>query len=263
MLYRHDGPPIQHRSGEEKEVVLQMIDIIKDGLENKWTMSAKKKKKKIEELEVIRSKLQALDESQVGLVLEASASPGCLPRREAGFGLRYSYAHREIKRQLSAALRAVDEQTTSVPPPGSFTAGDVNDSDEGISIDDSILAQATNISDESDLSEDSESVVVTTSNLETDDGPLGVSITTWRRHKHSETPASDSNDEDAEGNSETEGSGHNSLEEVSISFGEGLVIRATTRTKTVRFVDIKPSAEDNIRRAKELLRNAKLLKNKL
>jgi hypothetical protein len=245
-----------------------MLDVVQDGLEKTWTMSAKKKKKKIVELEEIRAKIQELDESQIGLVLEASINPRCLPRIDVSFGQRYSYAHREMKRQLSAALQVVDEQTTSIRS-DCCTAGEYDstrnidfkiDSDEGISFDDSIAAQQTDVSDKTGLSEDSESVVVTTSNLETDDGPLGVSITTWRRHKFSATPTQKSI---GEASDEAEEADENSLEEVSISFGEGLVIRATTRTKIVRFVDVKPTVEDNIARAKELLRNARCIQNSL
>jgi hypothetical protein len=237
---------IHHQSGDEKETILQMLDLVKDGLKNTWTMSSKKRKKKTEELEELRTKISALDESQIGLALEASGPASCLPRREFGFA-RQLYAAKEMKRQLAAALKIVDAQT----------AGKDNwkeQLDDDMSYDES--AQNTEGSD-GDLSEDSESVVVTTSNVETKDGPLGVSITTWRRHKF----GADEDSADAEADADASNGG--SLEEVSISFGDGIVVRATTRTKVVRFADVKPTAEDNIARAKELLRNAKRVKNSL
>jgi len=272
-----------HKNGQEKEHVLQMLDIVQEGLQKAWTISSRKKKKKMAELELIRRKIIDADESKIGLALDDTIASRCLPRREIGFGKRYSYAHKEMTRHISAALTAVDAHTTSIRSDAG-TAGTLDAKvdfmieleNEGTSIDSSarssvISAQydadaeyekndkTSDTIDEADLSEEdsSENVVVTTSNLKSDDGPLGVSITTWRRHKFSGTKKSPNLDNSLE----TSDDDVNTLEEVNISFGEGISVRATTRTKCVRFVDIKPTAEDNIARAKELLKNARLLQS--
>ncbi len=122
------------------------------------------------------------------------------------------------------------------------------------------------------LSEDSDDVVVTTYNVENDVGPLGVSITTWSRRKlNSESMRSrmtaslvaeaegtsgsdDEDDEDDDNEEET-------VEEVQVAIGD--VVVHASRTRSVRFSGIKPTTEDNINRAMELLKSARMMREKM
>ncbi len=125
------------------------------------------------------------------------------------------------------------------------------------------------------LSQDDSDIVVTTCNVENEFGcPLGVSITTWSRRKLiRESMGSKSSIEDSlaeSGRSEdNDGGGNNNedeqtLEEVSVTFGDKdqIVVHAS-RTRSVRFTGIKPSSDDNINRAMELLKNARLMREKM
>lgn len=273
-----------------------MLDLVIDSLEKAWAITPQKKKKKLEELEDIRQQILAIDDSEVGMVLENSMTSKCLPGF-GGFGQRH--ARKELTNQLAAALKLLKEQTHSIR---SNTATDGNNSscrdadllidfDDSFSVDESaaestISLNMTNLSigaydadgeednknisfssRDSDISDGFDDVLVTTSALTSDaTGPLGVSITTWRRHKLNDTKTKEKNIKsehssttEKESSDEEDDAYQNSLEEISVSFGSGLVVRATTRTKTVRFANVKPTTEDNINRARELLRNARQL----
>mmetsp|Transcript_2363 Transcript_2363/g.3640 ORF Transcript_2363/g.3640 Transcript_2363/m.3640 type:complete len:299 (-) Transcript_2363:31-927(-) len=290
--------PIQQYAGDEKLAALQMIDLVTDGLEKSWTITPQKKKKKLEELHDIRQQISAIDDSMVGMVLENSVTSNCLPGFST-FGQRR--ARKELTKQLAATLKMLQKQTDSVRTDVG-TAGD-NDSiredvnrvllefDDSDSVDESAVESLAshNISalspgaydadgeedyknmsfssKDSDLSDGSDAVVVTTSELASDaSGPLGVSITTWRRGKMSDLNKENCSTKDNASATEKESSDddddayQNTLEEISVSFGSSLVVRATKQTKKVRFADLKPTTEDNINRARELLRNARQMK---
>lgn len=290
--------PIQQYTGDEKLAALQMLDLVMDGLEKSWAITPQKKKKKLEELHDIRQQISEIDDSQVGMVLENSVTSKCLP----GFGtFGQRHARKELTKQLAATLKMLQKQTNSFRTDVG-TAGD-NDSiredidhvllefDDSASADESAVESMAShnisalsagaydadgedddknmsfCSKDSDLSDGSDAVVVSTSELASDaTGPLGVSITTWRRKKVSDLNKENCSTKDNASATEKESSDddddayQNSLEEISVSFGSGLVVRATTRTKKVRFADVKPTAEDNINRARELLRNARQMK---
>ena len=54
------------------------------------------------------------------------------------------------------------------------------------------------------------------------------------------------------------------LEEVSLVFGEKeKVVVHASRTRSVRFSGIKPTTDDNITRAMELLKNARIMREKM
>jgi len=260
--------------------VLEMLDMVKYSLEKAWTISSKRKHQKLEELEQIRQKIMAIDESRMGMVLENSISSKCLP----GFGFTNS-ARKEMEKQLATTLRFLDGQTTSIRSDVSTLGGTVRDLDIADELNDSFSLEsesATNTLNTAeydadgeveksthsieDLSEGSEDVLVTTSNLESDTGPLGVSITTWRRRKVLEDTSSNeckrANDASSTGETSDDDAYHDAVEEVTVSFGDGLVVRAT-RAKSVSFFGVKPTVEDNVNRAKELLRNARLMKSDL
>mmetsp|Transcript_29452 Transcript_29452/g.34131 ORF Transcript_29452/g.34131 Transcript_29452/m.34131 type:complete len:99 (+) Transcript_29452:105-401(+) len=69
----------------------------------------------------------------------------------------------------------------------------------------------------------------------------------------------DSDEED--GDDDADDGNEESLEEVSVSFGDGIVLHAS-RTRSVRFTGIKPSTDDNINRALELLNSARELRQR-
>jgi hypothetical protein len=288
--------PIQQYTGDEKLGAIQMLDLVMNSLEKTWTITPQKKKKKLEELEDIRQQILAIDDSKVGMVLENSMTSKCLPGLGI-FGQRQ--ARKELTNQFSATLHFLKNQTHSIR---SNTATDGNNSscrdadllidfDDSLSVDESAAGSTnslnmTNLSveaydadgeqDDKNISYSSskdsntgvgfDDVLVTTSALTSDTtGPLGVSITTWRRHKLNDTRAkekdrkserSSTTEKDSSDEDEDDDAYQNSLEEISVSFGSGLVVRATTRTKTVRFANVKPTMEDNINRARELLKSA-------
>jgi len=296
------NPIQQYTAGDEKLAALQMLDLVTDDLEKSWTITPQKKKKKLEELHDIRQQILAIDDSKVGMVLENSINSKCLPGF-ATFGQRH--ARKELTKQLAATLKMLQKQTDSVRTDVG-TAGDDDhiredvdrvllEFDDSASVDERSAVESMashNISSlsagaydadgeedyknlsfgsskDSDLSDGSDAVVVTTcSELASDTtGPLGVSISTiWRRKKVNDlnkencSTQDNASATDKESSDDDDDAYQNTLEEISVSFGSGLVVRATTRTKKVRFADLKPTTEDNINRARELLRNARQMK---
>ena len=293
--YPYQLEPIHQCVGDEKQSALEMLDLVSSSLERAW-MSSDKKKEKLAQIEALRMQIHAVDDCKLNMMMENSVSSKCVPGM--GFFSQRS-VRKEITQQLATALKVLQQQNTSIRS-DECTAGDYNEITlmDGLSIadDENTLQSDTNVSigpdlkalsdedtdplntsfgsNETGISDGSDDVVVTTSCLTSEaTGPLGVSITTWHRKKISneESNSGDQNDkenEDGESTNEEdleakENEKYNkSLEEISVSFGPSLTIRATTRTKSVRFADLKPTTEDNIQRARELLKNAKRAKMK-
>ena len=287
--------PIHQCVGDEKQSALEMLDLVSSSLERAW-MSCEKKKEKLAQIETLRMQIHAVDDCKLNMMMENSVSSKCVP----GLGLfSQRSVRKEITHQLAAALKVLQQQNISIRS-DECTAGDHNEITlmDGLSIadDETTLQSDTNVSigpdaktlndedtdplntsfgsNESGLSDGSDDVVITTSCLTSEaTGPLGVSITTWHRkkvasqesnsgeRKDKEIKDKESTDEEILEAKENE-KYNKSLEEISVSFGPSLTIRATTRTKSVRFADLKPTTEDNIQRARELLKNAKRAKMK-
>ena len=287
--------PIHQCVGDEKQSALEMLNLVSSSLERAW-MSSDKKKEKLAQIETLRMQIHAVDDCKLNMMMENSVSSKCVP----GLGLfSQRSVRKEITHQLAAALKVLQQQNISIRS-DECTAGDHNEITlmDGLSIadDETTLQSDTNVSigpdaktlndedtdplntsfgsNESGLSDGSDDVVITTSCLTSEaTGPLGVSITTWHRkkvasqesnsgeHKDKEIEDKESTDEEILEAKENE-KYNKSLEEISVSFGPSLTIRATTRTKSVRFADLKPTTEDNIQRARELLKNAKRAKMK-
>lgn len=260
-----------------------MLTMVKSSLENAWFMSCggrKKRQQKLETLEELTKKIESCpDDMNLSMVLEDVVSPkSCAPPL---FGTK---RNKLAERQLNSTMRFLDKHMNREGEENDDT-NKPNDKLEmmtaqsHISSEKSSVFTASNYDADTELcssrgsssfglSEDSSDVVVTTCNVESNLGPLGVSITTWnRRHLNSEKmrPGSSNSDLSIETekkcNSDDDEDG-SLLEEVSVSIGDKIVVRAS-RTRSVRFTGVKPSTEDNINRAMELLQNAKLMREKM
>lgn len=272
-----------------KEEILDILTIVKGSLEKAWSVSCggrKKKLKKLEALEELKTKLESCpDDVNLSMVLENAMAPrSCVPPL---FGRN---TNKLIEKQLNTALQFLDEHmnkhnnesdhakisnsfaedeeiTTALSHNSSLASNTIThtsyDADSEREINETLS---------DGLSEGSDDVVITTCNVQGDLGPLGVSITTWSRRKlhgdsmrsrstifDSVAEAEKTSDSDDEGKSDEEDDGR--LEEVSVSVGN-IVVHAS-RTRSVRFSGVKPSTEDNISRAIQLLQNAKLMQQQM
>lgn len=293
--YPYQLEPIHQSVGDEKQSALEMLDLVSSSLERAW-MSSDKKKEKLAQIEALRKQIHAVDDCKLNMMMENSVTSKCVPG--IGFFSQRS-VRKEITQQLATALKFLQQQNMSIRS-DECTAGDneimlmdglsiaddessmQSEADTNVSIGPDVKALTDEDTDplntsfgsnESGISDGSDNVVVTTSCLTSEaTGPLGVSITTWHRknlanessvgeYKEKESEEGESTDEENLEAKENE-KYNKSLEEISVSFGPSLTIRATTRTKSVRFADLKPTTEDNIQRARELLKNAKRAKMK-
>ncbi len=291
------------RQSISKEDLIDILDIVKSSLERAWFSSCggkKRRLKRMETLEELKQKIESCpDDMNLSMVLENAFAPtSCVPPL---FGRNMN---RVLERQLNHTLLFLDEHLNTGEETDDATIGDtlVEDDEElemmtahshntsdsssvytapdydadSEKIDDK--SQSAVVDDDDDgVSEGSDDVVVTTCNVESDLGPLGVSITTWSRRKLNtesmrsrstiaeavaeaeRTSESDDEDEDDDDDDEEN---NETLEEVSVSIGDKVVVHAS-RTRSVRFIGIKPTTEDNIHRAMELLQSAKLMREKM
>jgi len=260
----------------------------------------KRKLKRLATLDEIRSKILACpDDVNMAMVLENTAAPSsCVPplfgrntekmlEKQLSTTLQFLEMQQSIGDTDDATIGqsiAEDEEELEMMSCRSQTSGSDTtvvsntsyDADSERSTNES-LPDGLSVADESESFTD---VVVTTCNVETDLGdPLGVSITTWSRRKlntesmrstktnlasivPAEAKAAKTDDSDEEnGDDDADDGNEESLEEVSVSFGDGIVLHAS-RTRSVRFTGIKPSTDDNINRALELLNSARELRQR-
>lgn len=283
----------------QKNELLKMIDILKKSLEKSWSFASKNKKKKLHELEEIKLKLEALDESQIELILIHNLmASNCLR-------LRPRINHNALKNQLSSSLKFIDGITSSIRSDVSTNGDDSDGSDLLVTIDfndfnsineanqeesgskfktlntyESLLGRDCEITCDSETDSLSEGLLskgsiddisVMTSSLRSASSPLGLSITTWNRHslknKIREECEPDYNDGGSSGISHELDNAHEQdlfsddgqLEEIAVTVGDTFVIHATrsSRQRIVRFAGIKPTLEENLDRAKQLLSKAK------
>jgi hypothetical protein len=275
-----------------KEEILDILTIVKDSLEKAWSVSCggrKKKLKKLETLEELKTKLESCpDDVNLSMVLENAIAPSsCVPPL---FGRN---TNKLMEKQLNTTLQFLDEHMNKHDNESDHAKISNSFAEDGEELEvttalshNSSLASTTitHTSYDADsereinetlsdgLSEGSNDVVITTCNVQGDLGPLGVSITTWSRRKlhgdsmrsrstifDSVAEAEKTSDLDDEGKSDEGDDGR--LEEVSVSVGN--IVVHTSRTRSVRFSGVKPSTEDNINRAIQLLQNAKLKKQQM
>ena len=277
--------PNNVRQNVSKNEILDMLNMVKSSLQKAWFMSCggrKKRLQKLETLDELTKKIESCpDDMNLSMVLEDVVSTkSCAPPL---FGMK---RNKLAERQLNASMRFLDEHMNREGEESDDTTMGKNEQFEMMtahsheSSENSSVFTASNYDADTErcasrgsssfgLSEDSSDVVVTTCNVESDLGPLGVSITTWnRRHLSRETmrPTSASSDSIAEATKTSDSDDNDDdgslLEEVSVSIGDKIVVRAS-RTRSVRFTGVKPSTEDNINRAMELLENAKLMRQKM
>lgn len=295
-----------------KQNLLEMLDMVKLQIANTWTMSAKRKQEKLKELDNIKTRILNANDS-MAMFMENSMSTKCMPT------MRTRKIRKDFEKQLIETVNLMDPIGGSFRSDVSTVGGDSiypNPSNfsfefDDLSLEDTATTADSNLeshkkdsnstTDNTSSSDGSDDVVVTTSSLRSDDGPIGVSITTWKLQKFNKksttTPVSSSErrqkfiamDKDEESlfsNSPTipencsivshshdesdadevekeedqrDGSNTSSVEEFQITFGDGIAVQAS-KNKTVRFMNVKPSAEDNINRAKALLADAKRVK---
>lgn len=286
-----------------KEHLLEMLEMVKLQIANTWTMSAKRKQEKLKELDKIKTRIINANDS-MSMVMENTMSTKCMPT----IGTRN--IRKDFEKQLIDTVNMLDPVGASFRSDVSTIGGDSmypkasNFSFEfddlsledtaataDSNLDDSLKKDGTSSIDNTSSSDGSDDVIVNTSSLTSGDGPLGVSITTWKLHKFNKTttPMSSSErrqkfitmDKDEESilyntptipencslvsrsNDECEnqnnGSDASSVDEFQITFGDGITVQASKK-KSVRFMGIKPSSEDNINRAKALLAAAKKVK---
>ncbi|GFH49275.1 predicted protein [Chaetoceros tenuissimus] len=297
--YPYQLEPIHQSVGDEKQSALEMLNLVSSSIERAW-MSSDKKKEKLAQIEALRMQIHAVDDCKLNMMMENSVSSKCVPGM--GFFSQRSVRKEITQQLATAlnVLQQQNMSIRSSIRSDECTAGDHIEitlmDDLSIADDENTLQSDTNVSigpdvkalndedtdplntsfgsNETGISDGSDDVVVTTSCLTSEaTGPLGVSITTWHRKKVANEESNlgeqkDKENEDGESTDEEnleakENEKYNkSLEEISVSFGPSLTIRATTRTKSVRFADLKPTTEDNIQRARELLKNAKRAKMK-
>jgi hypothetical protein len=286
------------RQKVSKGEILDILSIVEASLTKTWSVSCggrKKKLKKLEKLEELKSKIESCpDDMNLSMVMDNVAAPtSCVPPL---FGRHPS---RIIERQLSSTLHFLDEhmnqgedEINNATISQSFAEDDEelemmtaisHVSSEASSV---YTNSVYDINSEKETAESSrdglsggteDDVVVTTCNIEDNLGPLGVSITTWNRRKLNEESmrsrsaiaaaieeaenTHDSDEEDNSNDNDCERSDEGSLEEVSVAIGK-FVVHAS-RTRSVRFSGVKPSTEDNINRAMELLQNAKRMRENM
>lgn len=297
-----------------KDHLLEMVDMVKLQIANTWTMSSKRKQEKLGELDKIRNRIINANDS-MAMVMENSMSTKCMPT------MRTRKIRKDFEKQLVETVNLIDPIGASFrsdvgtiggdsvyPKASNFSIefDDLSLEDTATTadsnLDDSLKKDDNLFTDNNSSSDGSDDVMVSTSSLRSDDGPIGVSITTWKLHKFnkatstspmssserrqkfitrdkdedfllSKTPTIPENDpvpshSDNESNSEEatkeenqrdEESDTSSIEEFQITFGDGIAVQAS-KNKSVRFMGIKPSAEDNINRAKSLLASARSAK---
>lgn len=292
-----------------KSEVLEILDLIQEGIESSVYFRFGKRQKKLRILARVREKVMAsTDQLSLARAMDgdAVADASCLPsmRRRA---LKGKEEVGELRLQVTSALKflnsrarlarkealeAIKEGQESSPP----ELDETYDEDDEFSEDDTAASgnydgdtekdnlsntglsscESTNDGEGEDCasssSQDQPSHIVTTCSVEDEHGPLGFSITTWRKYTlkessglgkkaavsnpSSEAPKSGADgDGDGENNTDETKQGTESdegLEQVSVRFGKGGIVHAS-RTRSVRFKGIKPSTDDNIFRAKELL----------
>lgn len=288
------------RQSISKEELIDILDIVKSSLERAWFVSCggkKRRLKKMETIEELKQKIESCpDDMNLSMVLENAIAPtSCVPPL---FGRNMN---RVLERQLNHTLLFLDQHLSTGEETDDATIGDtlveddeelemmtahshatsesssvytVPDYDADSEKADDKSQDVVDDDDDDGVSEGSDDVVVTTCNVESDLGPLGVSITTWSRRKlntesirsrstiaeavaeaERTSESDDEEEDDDEENNET-------LEEVSVSIGDKVVVHAS-RTRSVRFTGVKPTTEDNIYRAMELLQSAKLMREKM
>jgi hypothetical protein len=295
-----------------KDHLLEMVDMVKLQIANTWTMSSKRKQEKIGELDKIRNRIINANDS-MAMVMENSMPTKCMPT------MRTRKVRKDFEKQLVETVNLIDPIGASFrsdvgtiggdsvyPKASNFSAefDDLSLEDTATTadsnLDDSLKKDDNLFTDNNSSSDGSDDVIVNPSSLRSDDGPIGVSITTWKLHKFnkatspmssserrqkfitrdkgeefllSKTPTipennavpfhsdTESNLEEAtnEDNQRDEESDTSSIEEFQITFGDGIAVQAS-KNKSVRFMGIKPTAEDNINRAKSLLASAKSAK---
>lgn len=269
----------------QKQELLEIIDVVVCSLQKTCIISNKRRNKKMKELDVLRQQISALDENKVHMemvLLQTALMPGCLPN--FGLGRTPKVHDFVVKNQLSSSLEMLDGVTTSIRsdvgtvgdnslqnnPHFTIDFGD-SSSDEGE--DHTVLPfKIANQEDyssimptDSDSTYSAEDVSIMTSSLSSPAGPLGVSLTTWRRQnikdetliRRNQRSSSRSNLQKEISKNDIATNEHNGLlEEVSVTLGEGMVVHAT-RKKSVRFAGVKPTVEDNLNRARELLVRAR------
>jgi hypothetical protein len=328
-----------------KSEVLEILDLIQEGIESSVYFRFGKRQKKLKLLSRVRQKvLASTDQLSLARAMEGDAvsDVSCMPalrrkaltkgkeevgelRLQVTSALKFlnSRARRTRKESLEAVkegeeVKVVHIDTDTGDNKEDATPPDLDETyDDELSEDSTADAasgnydgdtekdamsntglsscESTNDGDNGDDDDDlfngqQSSHVITTCSVQDENGPLGFSITTWRKHTLKESSGrglvgqtkgartgttgsstkSNPNDEEeelAKDASATEessdsqniklggGNGTESdeaLEQVSVRFGKGGIVHAS-RTRSVRFKGIKPSTEDNIFRAKELL----------
>ena len=289
------------RQNVSKTEILEILKIVESSLERTWMLNCGGKKRRLHKLETLKelkAKIESCpEEMNLSLVMEHAMAPtSCVPPL---FGRN---PNKIVEQQLTNTLEFLEGHMNTEIGGGEESdnatiGGSIAENDDELemmsahshfsyeeSTNSSVYTEANYDADSEkgflqssgDLSEDSagdiNDVVLTTCNVENDLGPLGVSITTWSRRKingesiRSRTTAqlvaeaeatSDSDDDEDDGEEEEE----QTVEEVQVAIGK-LVVHAT-RSRSVRFSGVKPTTEDNISRAMELLRNAKMMRKKM
>lgn len=296
-----------------KSEVLEILDLIQEGIESSVYFRWGKRQKKLKLLSRVRDKvLASTDQLSLARAMDGDAvmDASCMPTLRRKASLKGKEEVGELRLQVTSALKFLnsrarktrreslgavtegEEALESPSPPeldetydGELSEDDTADvasgnydgdteqmSNTGLS-----SCESTNDGDDAYGEEDS-SHVVTTCTLQDENGPLGFSITTWRKHTLKETSgpkrpketssspiaktvqngsvteeSSDSQTKAGNDNGSNPGTeSDEALEQVSVRFGKGGIVHAS-RTRSVRFKGIKPSTDDNIFRARELL----------
>mmetsp|Transcript_2415 Transcript_2415/g.3613 ORF Transcript_2415/g.3613 Transcript_2415/m.3613 type:complete len:314 (+) Transcript_2415:102-1043(+) len=278
------------RSMSQKQELLQIIDVVVGSLRKARIISNKRRNKKIKELDALRQQITALDENKVHMemvLLQTALMPGCLPN--FGLGRTPKVHDFVVKNQLSSSLEMLDGLTSSIRSDVAtigdnstlsnlhFTI-DFGDSSSDEGEDHTVLPfkiasqedYTSIMPTDTDSTDSADDMSIMTSSLSSPSGPLGVSVTTWRRQsikdetlirrnqRSSSRPnlSRESSKSDTSKSDISTNEHHGLLEEVSVTLGEGIVVHAT-RKKSVRFVGVKPTVEDNLNRARELLHRAR------
>jgi len=329
-----------------KSEVLEILDLIQEGIESSVYFRFGKRQKKLKLLSRVRQKvLASTDQLSLARAMEGDAvsDASCMPTLRRKAMTKGKEEVGELRLQVTSALKFLNSRARrtrkesslevvkegeevrvqvahvedATPPALDETYDDELSEDstadaasgnydgdtekDAMSTTGLSSCESTNDGDNDDDDDDdlfngqddqSSSHVITTCSVQDENGPLGFSITTWRKHTLKESSGrggllgqakgartatastkSNPNEEEEEllakdASSATEestsdsqniklggGNGTESdeaLEQVSVRFGKGGIVHAS-RTRSVRFKGIKPSSEDNIFRAKELL----------
>lgn len=326
MKIRYDGDISPHcmKHKMQKENLSEMRNMQRQQIANTFTYSAKEREEKFQELEIIRRRIVKTDNTAVlGMDENTISGNKCTSKTT-----RPGRTRDDVERgdsdghESSEILLGTDN-------------GDIDDvisTGTSASKKDASISSTDNLSSTSEDSDAFHGAMVATpsSSLQSDDGPLGVSITTWKMknlnrsptpilstersqkflttrktdtnpslplHEHDtidqiqknwnedvsilchKTSTSEYrykdramyqhddpvdikqkvdslyNDVDAQGNVADHSSKSIFLEEYQLTFGNEIEVQ-THFKKSVRFMGVKPSVEDNLNRAKNLLASA-------